>query len=420
MLTQLVCIGDSHFCRNARQPERLKALDAIIAAGLALPKLGAWLWPGDLFHGLHTTHVRDRNELADRLITMANAAPVIGCRGNHDPAEELQIFERLQTKWPITLDEAPRVRSVELATGKVATVFVLPWPDRAGLVGEGVAHGDVGAAARLALDALFMDAAAQLEAAAGRGEIPAFITHASITGAVASNGQPQVGAGIEVDASMLSRLGSILKIANHIHAGQEIAGAIYPGSICSLDWGEVHPHRYLVVDYASPSVFAVRSVVLDVAGLWLVEGELSREGFVWHVEKGPTGEPVDPPASWRGQEVRVRARYKQSEKGVLDMAKAGLLANFAEANKFELELVAVPDRSLRAPAVAAAVTTVDKVVAWAEVAGVVLPDVLRERLQGFEVAEPEQLFARVRAEMDALCDPSVPVAVAQESEAAVA
>lgn len=418
MLTQLVCIGDGHFSRNARQVDRLKALDTIIAEGLALPKLGAWVWPGDLFHGLHTTHVQDRNELADRLVVMANAAPVIGCRGNHDPSGELRIFERLRTKWPITLDESPVVRGVVLATGQAATFFVLPWPERAGLVGEGVAHADVGEVARQSLDALFMDAAAKLERAQADGDVTFFLTHASITGAVASNGQPQVGQGIEVDASMLARLGPIFKVAGHIHKPQEIAGAIYPGSICALDFGEIHEHRFLVVDYDSPLDYIVRSVTLDTPGLWVVEGDLSREGFTWTVKKGPDGEGIDPPDSWRGQEVKVIARFHQSERGVLDMAKAGLLANFCEAKAFTLELVAQPDRQLRAPAVAAAVTLIDKAAAWGEASNVALPASFGERLQSFESADPEQVIARVRAEMDALCDTSEPVA--EESEAQVA
>lgn len=418
MLTQLVCIGDAHFSRNARQAVRLKALDTIITEGLALPKLGAWLWPGDLFHGLHTTHVRDRNELADRLIVMANAAPVIGCRGNHDPAEELQIFERLRTTWPITLDETPRVRSVELATGQVATVFVVPWPDRAGLVGEGVAHGDVGTVARQALDALFMDAAAQLEAARERGDVPVFLTHASISGAVASNGQPQVAQGIEIDASMLSRLGPIFKVAGHIHQPQEIAGCVYPGSITGLDFGEIHEHRYLVVDYRDARTFTVRSVTLNTPGLWIVDGTLSRDGFAWSVSKGPNGEVVAPPLSWRGQEVKVRATFKQSEKAILEMARAEIFANFTEAARFELELVAIPDRTLRAPAVAVAQTTVEKVTAWADASGVVVPETLTARLQEFETAEPEALIAGVRSAMERLCDLSE--SIEEESEAAVA
>src|SRR5688572_13495941 len=99
-LCRAVAIGDAHLGPNARQADRLRALDTIIDAGLALgDTLGCWLWAGDVFHAKST--IADRNELAPRLIRMANAAPVIGCRGNHDAHGDLELFSKLQATWPI-------------------------------------------------------------------------------------------------------------------------------------------------------------------------------------------------------------------------------------------------------------------------------------------------------------------------------
>lgn len=243
-----VALGDAHLGPNARQADRLRALDTIIDAGIDLGlSLGCWLWPGDLFHA--KSAIADRNELAPRLIRMANAAPVVGCRGNHDAPGDLAIFEALATQWPIAFVERPQVVTVATPTGHVLHVFALPWPEEAGLAAAGVAPGAIPAAAREALNMIFIDAGAQLAQARADGHLTAFIGHCTVVGAVASNGQPQAGLGIEIDAELLAHLGDCPKICNHIHRPQEVAGAIYVGSICRLDFGEREEKRFLVVEW---------------------------------------------------------------------------------------------------------------------------------------------------------------------------
>lgn len=402
-LCRAVAIGDAHLGPNARQADRLRALDTIIDAGLALgDALGCWLWPGDVFHAKST--IADRNELAPRLIRMADAAPVVGCRGNHDAAGDLEIFQALATRWPVFFVERPAVVPVQTPQGLVLYVFALPWPEEGGLAAAGVAPGDVAAAAREALTHIFIDAGQQLATARQGGALTAFIGHCTVVGAVSSNGQPQAGLGIEIDAEHLAHLGDCPQIVNHIHKGQRVGSAIYPGSICRLDYGEVEPKRFLVASWFDATDFVIDERPLDVAGLWHIEGWLSRTGFVGSVTRGPEGEALEPPASWAGQEVRIRAKVHESERHLLDVARTALLQTYAEAARYQLELVVVPDAGLRAPAVAQAQTLGDKVQAWAEASGTALPALVSDRLVSLEVSDADALTNGVRRYMGTLLE----------------
>lgn len=398
-MSTLVHIGDFHADPGPRNADRYRALDQIIGEGLALPNLGAWLWPGDLFHA--RSNVDDRNALAARLQRMAAAAPVFICYGNHDQPGDLDVFERLRSTSPIRVFAQPTTVKVVLATGEAATMFVLPYPTKGGLVAAGIAKPDVIPTAADLLEPIFMAAAADLEAARARGELTFMMGHVNVAGSITSAGQPNIGHEIEITAAHLDRLGSIPKLLNHIHKGQEIAGAHYAGSVCRLNWGEIEDKRYLVIDFMGRETFDVVSKPVDVRPLYHVEGTLTREGFVYQVKAGPGGAFQDRPASWKDCEVRVRYKFNQSEKSVLRDAQ--VLAEFAEAARLEVEPIAVPDRALRAPAVAEARTLAEKLRAWGDVAGVtVQTESVLAKLAALEHKDPLVLLSEIQTSLAAI------------------
>jgi exonuclease SbcD len=246
-MTSLVHIGDFHAAPGPRNADRYRALDQIIRGGLALERLGAWLWPGDLNHARMS--IDDRNALADRLQRMAAAAPVLIVPGNHDAPGDLEIFGRLKTGWPITVIERPACIRIRLAGGGNATVFCLPYPTKAGLTALGAAPDEIVPAAAEALDHIFMQAAGELAQARAAGDLTLMIGHVNVAGSLTSVGQPNIGHEIEIGPRHLDRLGDIYKGLNHIHKAQAIAGAHYAGSVCRLDWGEVEEKRYLVIEF---------------------------------------------------------------------------------------------------------------------------------------------------------------------------
>jgi DNA repair exonuclease SbcCD nuclease subunit len=416
-VTRLLAIGDIHQ-RHAdpRNPQRLRALDQAIEHGLSLAHLGLWILLGDLFDA--TTTPEDRNAMYARALRMGAVAPVAIVGGNHDPEGELAVFGCLHTNYPIIVRDRADVVTLTLATEIEATMFLLPWPSAAGLIAQRVAPGDIQAVAREQLDALFIDAAAKLETARERGHVTLFAGHATAVGAIASTGQPQGAQGVAIDAAMLARLGPCPKLLGHIHAPQEIAGAIYAGSVSRGDFGEVEDKRVLALAFesdwpesAQPWVYAVESVPLSVPRMWHLEGDYHDQQLTWRVTKGPAGEPLEAPASFDGDELRLRVRVRESEWVTYQAAvKDGLYANWERSClRFLADPVCVPDRAARAPEVAAAKTLREKVLAWATVTRTVVAEDVLDALDQLERMEPERLLALVQADVDELAAPGATV-----------
>jgi len=412
MATSLVHIGDFHAGPGPRNAARFRALDQILDEALQLPNLGAFLWPGDLSHQRQA--IADENALIERLRRMSAAAPVVLVYGNHDAEGDLDKFAHVAAGNPIYVVDRPTVLRIRLATMAFASIACLPYPHRHGLVLAGMANPDLVDAAAEALDGIFLQFAAELEAARGRGDLTLFIGHANVGGAVTSSGQPNIGREIELSPRHLDRLGPICTRLNHIHKGQEICGAYYPGSICRLDWGEIEEKRWLEVDYHAPGhgdeasvCFVVDEHPIDVAPMYHVEGQLTRDSFTWQVTAGPGGELQDAPPSWKGCEVRVRYTFAQSEAAVIN--KALVSEPFAEAALLTLDPIAIPDRALRAPEVAAAKTLPEKITAWCAIAGAVASAGALMKLGALEQRAPEQLLALVKHDVDEI--------VAEENQA---
>lgn len=410
-MTTLVHIGDTHVRPGPRAGDVYAALDQILVEGLELARvgrLGAWLWPGDLSHARQA--ISDRNALIDRIVTMANAAPVVIVRGNHDAPGDLYGFAKIRATYPvIVIEEAPEVVRFRTATGVNVSAACLPYPDKGGLTALGVGPSAVADVAGDVLEPIVVKLAADLALASAAGDCPIFLAHINVAGSVASVGQPNVGREVELGSRHLDRFGAIYKGANHIHKAQQIAGLHYAGSICRLDWGEVEPKGYLTIDVARDGLaidpasgwaYAVDWHELPVPPMYHVEGELTRDGFAWRVTAGPGGAPQPPPASWQGCEVRVRYRFNASERSVIDEARA--LADFAEALRLEPDPIAIPDRALRAPEVVEARTLADKLAAWAKVAGVVPGAGVLHKLAALEHVEPAELVTQTQARLAAL------------------
>lgn len=365
---EFVAFGDTHLkSTDAFNDDRLTAWDQVVDYGASRKRLAAWFHCGDVFHEKST--IDDRLAAAERLQRMATIAPVVVSYGNHCAPKDLDLFARLKTKWPIHVVARPDVVDLTLATGDDASVFVLPYPQKSGLVALGVPPDEVATAAASALDVLFVDAADRLTRARTDGRRALMIGHANIGGSKASTGQPLIGPEINVSAAHLSHLGPIVKLFGHIHLPQDIGGATYVGSGCRLSYGETEAKRFVVAHVAADSSFDLESIALDCPPRYHVDGSLTRDGFGWCVTKGPDGPADEPPTrngviDWTGCDVRVRCRYPSEERDVLTGAKAAARDLFAGARRFDFEPIAVSVRAVRAPEVAAATTLPDKLRAW--------------------------------------------------------
>lgn len=426
-LLRLVHLGDLHAqSTHPRNADRLAALDQVIEREHG-QQVNAWLMPGDLLHARST--VQDRNDLAARLTRMADRAPVWLCYGNHDAPGDLDIFGALRARHLVTVIHKPMV--VDLASAVCAMrvgCFVLPYPSKAGLVAAGVEHESLNAETSKAFDLMFMEAAASFDAYRASGAPVLMIGHVSIGGAISSVGQPQIGTELEISQAHLDRLGDCPKLLNHIHKHQYIGGAVYAGSLCRLDWGEVEPKGYIVAEYETCPTkhWAVRFVELNVPPMYHVEAELTwlppgseRVGFVYEqgcyeiffkVTRGPEGEIIPMPDTaqtfqwWRGADVRVRVRYRAAERDRLDGGLLEIRKKFTEARRCEIEPIIVPDRALRAPEVVAAKTLDEKLKAWADVSGVTWAGEIVTRATELQSGESATVIAGVTERMARLAD----------------
>lgn len=362
----VVVIGDIHQQHGHRWNDaRLAALRQAIAHGVGLEHLGAWVLLGDVFHQRSTPD--DRNAIAPLVQEMADVAPVFIDYGNHDQPGDLQILTRLDSAFDIVVFDRPALVRLLTPNGQTLAVFGLPYPHKGGIVAAGHASSAVRDVAADALADIMTSASAQLRDAASRGEATLFAGHATIAGAVSSVGQPMgLERDIAIDVAHLEQLGTVPKVFGHIHKPQAMpAGAVYVGSVGRNDFGEVEDKRIVVVEYQQDGHRNWHGTIVEVPlacpRLWHVEGELTREAFTWRVTRGPDGEPLEAPASWNGDHVRVRYRFDANDRVALD--KARILAEFADAT-LELDPVAVRTRAVRAPEVAAATTVDGKVAAF--------------------------------------------------------
>lgn len=391
MRARFAHIGDAHLGpHDTRNADRLAALDQILDEVLAehgARPVSAWLWPGDLNH--RRMSIDDRNALIARAQRMASIAPVIACYGNHDVPGDLDFLAALRTTWPVRVLSRPEVIRVHLATGGEAVMFVLPYPHRFGLVGAGVPHDLIPGHARAALDLLFAQAASELAVGRRDGAVPLMIGHVNVGGSILANGQPNIGQEIELDPTLLQRLGPIYVGLNHIHKAQTIGGAHYAGSICRLDWGETDDKRYLLVDAVEIGEdvwqYRVTSRAIAVAPMFHVEGFLSPLEFRLAEGSSADIEARYHAGDWTGCEVRVRYRFDAAQKSALD--DAIVRTRFATAARLTLDPIAERTRAIRAAEIVAAQSLEEKVQAFVRAAGVEWTPSLETKLAALQAPD---------------------------------
>lgn len=400
---RLLHIGDAHLqSAHPRNADRLLSLDQVITYGLTIDNLIAWLIPGDLFHTKPTT--QDRNDLAPRLIRMAEKAPVVMVPGNHDEPGSLDIFARLEAMWGIFVADRPRVLRFETPLGQEVACFAMPYPFKAAMVAAGVEHQALGATTQALFDPIFMQAAADLADAVRAGALPVMIGHLSVGGAIASTGQPQIGTELEVSPAQLARLnvpavGNLYQGLNHIHKHQTVGTAVYAGSIARLDFSEVEDKGFIEVEYQRDGTtweHRWRFLPLPVPKMMHVEGRLTREAFLIDTIDGEPWPHVHG-QRWDGIDVRCRYRFVKAEIGALDVAKVH--AEFAGCRSLVLDPIAELEHSVRAPEIAAAVTLDAKVEAYAARQGLTLTDGLRAKLAALQGTDAERVLAQVTTQL---------------------
>lgn len=334
---KVLCIGDIHLGGpggDERQAER-KAIvthlvDRVIGHGGWAKGINAVVWLGDIFHA--NSRAADRVWFGRELARLEDEAPDpfrfnLVVRGNHDREHELDIYNLV----PETI--------VATRPGVWHGIGVIPYPTRSLVLAAGG-----GNPLENVLDALLRhESAPEL-----------LVGHLTVTGAIASTGQPQIGHEVELPPAALAPAlkDNIPVVLGHIHKPQVIPHTNelvrYVGSICGQDWGELEDKHALLVDTLHVGTDPLfQEVPLPTSKLLRVTGDLKDDGY--HpddkFECGLTNEETErlhDPQYCKGfarpPQLRVRYRFDPVMRDHLDEEQ---IANWVASLAFEPAAVQV-------------------------------------------------------------------------------
>jgi len=232
--------GDFHLDEDRYFADTAQCLEWFVADAIRA-NVDFFVINGDLT--TYKATIKERNFWVDRLVEMANHAPVILVAGNHGAELEgdLYVFGRAKGKHTIYLCTEPEF--IELGEAAVA---VFPYPRKAVMVGN--EHN---------LSETF---AQQLdEFNRGFEQRPGcyklFFGHFGVAGARVSSGQPLVGRCAEYPLDPLRSLKAQYVGLSHIHLRQELAPRIwYAGSLSRCDYSEIEDKGYNLVTLHAPDI----------------------------------------------------------------------------------------------------------------------------------------------------------------------
>jgi exonuclease SbcD len=337
-MVKIFALADSHFDERSRFDDCVRVHQAF-ALDVARERPDIVLHGGDLYDG--TTTPRERAAVADWVTEVAEHAPMVIVRGNHDPDGEISMLSRLRTRHPVYAVEGAQV---ECVAG--VTIGCLAWPRRAHLLAT------VGNMGREEANQVAGTMLRNILRSMDRPSI--LLTHAMIRGSRTSTGQTMVGADFELGVEDLALSQAEVVVAGHIHAAQEWqhgpTTVLYTGSPRAANFGETEAKSYTEIILGDTTTISRR----PLPGRQLVTLDVD------YSEASPAVENVS------GREIRLRYRVPADEREkartAIEEVAARLLAQGAHSCTTE-ETVIVANKA-RAPEVARAVTIVDKIHAY--------------------------------------------------------
>jgi DNA repair exonuclease SbcCD nuclease subunit len=232
--------GDFHLDEDRYFADTAQCLEWFVTDAI-LASVDLFVINGDLT--TYKATIKERNLWIDRLVAMANHAPVILVAGNHGAEVEgdLYVFARAKGKHPIYLCTQP-----ELIDLDEAAVAVYPYPRKAEMVGN---ERTLGQTFAQQLDEFNQ----RFEQRPGRYNL--FFGHFGVAGARVSSGQPLVGRCAEYPLDPLRSLKAQYVGLSHVHLRQQLAPRIwYAGSLSRCDYSEVEDKGYHLVTLNAPEL----------------------------------------------------------------------------------------------------------------------------------------------------------------------
>lgn len=381
---EIVQVGDSHWKKASRWEECVRLHDEI-ADEVEQRQPALFIHTGDLYDAAPTP---DEQNAAERWLSrIAAVCPVVLIRGNHDPVGALAIMRRLETKYPIVVEERC---GVHVVAG--VAVACIAWPKKAELIASapaGATAEEIGQLAQQALRNILSGLGDEL----AKHDGPRVLAmHAMTRGAKTSAGQPLVGHEMEIGVEDFALARADYVALGHIHCAQdwtnEDVPIVFSGSPRRTAYGEVEDKGFVSVRFdrwdgdVEPDarrwalegwdrVKLSAALMLDVTGTW-TDGAMVLGGDVALVAPGA--------------EIRFTYTVENDRRAAAKLAAAELEAEWRALGAADVkpEEEVIPVSRARAPEIATAETTEDQL-RWLW------------KARGLEIAAPRQarLFAKL-------------------------
>jgi DNA repair exonuclease SbcCD nuclease subunit len=232
--------GDFHLDEDRYFADTAQCLEWFVADAIRA-SVGFFVVNGDLT--TYKATIKERNFWIDRLVEMANHAPVILVAGNHGAELEgdLYVFARAKGKHSVYLCTQPEF--IELDDASIA---VSPYPRKAEMAGTEHSLGETFARHLDEFNQRFEQRP---------GSYKLFFGHFGVAGARVSSGQPLVGRCAEYPLDPLRGLKAQYAGLSHVHLRQQLAPRIwYAGSLSRCNYSEVEDKGYHLVTLSSPEL----------------------------------------------------------------------------------------------------------------------------------------------------------------------
>ena len=226
--------GDFHLDEDRYFADTAQCLEWFVADAIQA-SVDLFIINGDLT--TYKATIKERNLWIDRLVEMANHAPVILVAGNHGAELEgdLYVFARARGRHPIHLYTDPDIIKIG-----DAAIAVFPYPRKAAMIGE---EQSLHEAFAHQLDEFNL----RFDQSPERYKL--FFGHFGVAGARVSSGQPLVGRCAEYPLDPLRGLKAQYVGLSHVHLRQQLAPRVwYAGSLSRCDYSEVEDKGYHLVD----------------------------------------------------------------------------------------------------------------------------------------------------------------------------
>jgi len=232
--------GDVHMEEDRYFADTAKCLEWFVADSISA-RTNLFVINGDLT--TYKATIKERNFWIDRLVEMANHAPVILVAGNHgrELDGDLYVYARAKGKYPIYLCTEPDF--IELGEAAIA---VFPYPRKEEMTGADQNLGDGFASQHSEFNQRFEQRP---------GSYKLFFGHFGVAGARVSSGQPLVGRCAEYALEPLLNVHAQYVGLSHIHLRQQLGPRIwYAGSLSRCDYSEVEDKGYNLVTLDGPEL----------------------------------------------------------------------------------------------------------------------------------------------------------------------